>query len=112
MFYYGLYKDECMKNSKGKIILLSDYERGAIERGMEFIAFSRSDIPTLEGWRHLICGCDLEVLKDECRRSWRMKYGCTGIWEVMRLDREDFVIINYASNPPKPINGNQLTFPA
>ena len=65
MFYYGQYKDGLMQNSKGVRTLLLNYEAGAIERGMVFIAFSLADLDELCGWRYFIC----EPISPKCFSS-------------------------------------------
>ena len=112
MFYYGQYKDGLMRNSKGVKTLLLNYEAGAIERGMVFIAFSLADITDLCGWKYFICGSELESLLDECNRFWMNHVGFVprGRWEINRLDRKNFTVTDCSALRVRELNGNQLTF--
>lgn len=103
LFYYGLYQADQFKSKTGEISPLSDYELGAIDRGMEFIALHRPrHEETLDGWCYLICGESAESLMDECRRFWgcmsRERFGDVAYrrdWLLRRLDRADFSMIDY-----------------
>jgi hypothetical protein len=112
MFYYGQYKDGLMKNSKGVQTILLNYEAGAIERGMVFIAFSLADLDELCGWRYFICGSELYTLLDECNRFWMNHVGFVprGRWEINRLDRKNFIMCDTSGLRVREINGDQLTF--
>lgn len=112
MFYYGQYKDGLMQNSKGVRTLLLNYEAGAIERGMSFIAFSLADLNELCGWRYFICGSELYTLLDECNRFWMSQVGFVprGRWEINRLDRRNFTVNDCSGLRMRELNGNQLTF--
>ena len=110
MFYYGYYRDDRMKTRKGIEAALSDFEAGAIERGMSLIAFSQIDFPHLMGWRYFVCGNDVELLICECNRYWHhLSGGCRGSWEMFRLDRKDFLVRD-TSGKKKDLMGSQLTF--
>ena len=77
MFFYGYYLDEQMKTHKGATGPLSEFEAGSLDRGMELIAFSLINLPSLKGWRHFVVGSSVEALICECNRSmdscdWRL----------------------------------------
>jgi len=103
-FFYGLYKGDSFKSKSGEIMTLSDYERGAIERGAEFIALHRPKYDeTLDGWCYLICGECAEELMDHCRVFWdNMCLSRFGLiryhreWLLRRLDHAEFNVIDYS----------------
>jgi len=111
MFFYGQFKDGMMRNSKGVQTLLAEYERGALDRGMCFIAFSLVDLYELHGWRYLICGSELEDLQMECQRFWNSQTDGIrrGKWDIMRLDRQPFTVSDRDSYKPKEFTGCSLT---
>jgi len=112
MFYYGQYREGLMRNSKGVETLLLNYEAGAIERGMVFIAYSQADLSELCGWKYFICGSELDSLLNECNRFWMNHVGFVprGRWEINRLDRRNFIVNDYSGLRTRELNGNQLTF--
>lgn len=112
MFYYGQYKNRIMRNSKGKETLLLNYEAGAINRGMNYIAFSLATLNELCGWRYFICGSELDSLLDECNIFWINRIGFIprGRWEILRLDRRKFLVNDLNGLRYKELSGNQLTF--
>ena len=111
MFFYGMYKSNLMQTPKGVIALLSDFETGSIERGMEYIAFSQIEFIHLDGWRHFICGCNVEDMVCECNRYWTKKTGeMKGRWMLYRLDRKSFIVKDHSGKKPKQYIVTELTF--
>lgn len=111
MFFYGFYLDEQMKTHKGSVGLLKDFREGALERGMELIAFSMIDLPSLHGWRHFVVGANVEALVCECNRVWTHATGGTrGLWEMRRLDDHEFMVRDGSGRKSKEMMGSQLTF--
>ena len=112
MFYYGQYKSDRVRNSRGIESCLSNYEKGAIERGMCFIAFSQTDLYELMGWRHFICGSEIESLQMECQRFWNNQTRCIlrGKWEIRRLDHAQFMVSDMDAYRPREIISESLIF--
>lgn len=111
MFYYGQYMDDRMKTRTGIEFPVSEFEAGAMKRGMSYIAFSQVNLPQLMGWRYYICGSDIETLMSECNRFWTMKTGSIrGYWEMRRLDKKDLMLMDTSGRKPRECWGTQLTF--
>lgn len=111
MFFYGYYLDEQMKTHKGSTGPLSEFQEGALERGMELIAFSLIDLPSLQGWRYFVVGSSVEALICECNRVWtHATGGCRGYWEMRRLDGHEFMVKDGSGRRGREMMGHQLTF--
>lgn len=112
MFFYGYYRNDKMKNSKGAEMPLEEFERVIAGRGAVFIAFCLYDPCNVNGWRHVIAGESVESLMDECQRFARLNIRapmrCR--WEMFRIDRKDFSIMEGTNAKEKELKGNQLTF--
>jgi hypothetical protein len=112
MFFYGYHRKAIVRTPTGILRDLVDYEKGAINRGMTFIAFCTTTVEELGEWKYLVCGMDYSDLMAECNRLWRIKVGHLkrGRWTIMKLDRSEFTVTIYTGMRTKEVQETQLTF--
>lgn len=112
MFFYGQYKEDRYRNSKGVEMPLSEFEKIVAGRGAVYIAFSQLNPFNRSEWRFMIAGENVESLMDECQRFARdkIKIQMRRRWEMRRIDRSEFSIFECSDSKTRELKGKQLIF--